>query len=103
MNIAAYAKEILQDMQLVPDVFMMKDLDDLGSRSEMNQFLDKKICDSMAIGGDWRAAQAKGVDVYDVVCNFAEDNFKRIRSGKSEEYGWYLVIVSDKIGQIESK
>lgn len=93
-------KPILKDMGLPEDTLLISDIDELQTAEEICASLEGRMADPMAIQGDWRPANAKNIDIYDLALKFAEDNFYRIRSRKSGSEGYYIVIVAEKINEI---
>lgn len=92
------ASSVLSSMGLEPaNAVFVSGIDLLQSPGVISAELERQKADSMVIEGHWRPSNLVGIDIYDLILKFAEDNFHRIRSKKSDDDGRYLVIVSEPI------
>lgn len=73
--------------------FWLEDMDSSG----IVPYLESRLHPEMIVYGDWRPGFSRGVDVFDKVLKFAEDNFLRARVYKDTTSGWYVALLAGRV------
>jgi hypothetical protein len=88
------AKEMNLDCNTISKI--IGDLDNLPAQAIYDS-LENNVKGNVLILGDFRIGDQNGIDTYDIVLKFIEDNYSRARMKKFDNEGYFVAIGADRI------